>query len=347
MRKIWILFLFSILSIKTFATHEKGGEITYTHLTGLNYKITVTTYTNTDPATTQADRCQLIVYFGDGDSALVNRINGTTYNLCGSPTPDGEMVAAFTKKNIYEIVHTYSGYGHYIITMEDPNSIAGICNIPNSVNAPFFLETEVFIDPSVFTNNSPEFVSIPIFYALVDTIYTQNVTAYDPDVDALTYQLVPCKGSGGLPVTGYTLPSGFSIDSLTGEITWNMPTMICIYNFAVKVNKWRNGAIIGYVIRDFQIYTVANTTGVNEYSKKPQDIFLYPNPASDKIIVSKLNNDLANSLFIYDVTGRFIKSVFLTGSSPEIDITDLTDGFYNYEIGTSKNIIARGKFVKN
>ncbi|MDP1743936.1 MAG: T9SS type A sorting domain-containing protein [Bacteroidota bacterium] len=342
MKKIYILFAFSILSSNIFATHIKAGEITYTHLTGLTYKINVNVYTNTDPLTTQADRCDLIVYFGDGDSAIAPRVNGPSL-LC--TTADGEMFATYSKKNIYETTHTYSGNGTYIISMEDPNREAGICNIPNSVDQSFFIRTTILIAPSITTNNSAQFTATPVFYAAVNVPYTQNLTAYDSDGDILTYELIPCMGNG-TPIFGNTYPTGFSIDSLSGEITWNTPSIICKYNFAVKVRKLRNGATLGEVIRDFQICTVAYT-GTAEYLKNEQRVLLYPNPVTDKIFISKLNSEFRNTLFIYDLTGRLIKTVFLSGSSTEIEVSDLRRGFYNYEILSDKTSITRGKFVKD
>jgi len=47
------------------------------------------------------------------------------------------------------------------MTMEDPNRNAGIINIPNSVNIPFFLETTLVINPFLGNNNSPELLNPP------------------------------------------------------------------------------------------------------------------------------------------------------------------------------------------
>lgn len=340
MKKIFFLFLFSVLSINTFATHVIAGEITYTHVTGYTFKISINIYTNTDLLTTQADRCELFVYFGDGDSAVAPRVNGPSI-LC--TTADGEAFATHLKKNIYETTHTYPGFGLYTITMEDPNRELGICNIPNSVDQSFYIESTIY--PNITTNNSARFIATPIFYAYVGVPYTQNVTAYDPDGDLLTYELVSCKGANGQLITGYSYPPGFSIDINSGDITWNTPTTICKYNFAVKVKKWRNGYMIGYVIRDFQIRCLPPTS-LDETSNYNHKTLVYPNPVIDKIYISKLNNETENTLFIYDLTGRLMKSVFLSGSTSEIEVNDLTNGFYNYEIFSNKISVARGKFVK-
>ena len=66
-------FLLSIVILiaglsASFATHNRAGEITYQWISGYTYKFTVTTYTNT--FNTTADRCEVTVYFGDGDSAV-------------------------------------------------------------------------------------------------------------------------------------------------------------------------------------------------------------------------------------------------------------------------------------
>ena len=99
MKKNLLLIIILLVSISnSFATHNRAGEITYQHISGRTYKIIVTTYTNTNPLTTQADRCDLLVRFGDADSAIAPRVNGPSL-LCN--TADGQSIVTFTKKNIY------------------------------------------------------------------------------------------------------------------------------------------------------------------------------------------------------------------------------------------------------
>src|ERR1035437_6703964 len=113
MKKVLLLIIVLLIKISNaFATHNRAGEITYQNISGRTYKIIVTTYTNTDPQTTQADRCQLVVYFGDGDSATISRDNGTSTNICGAPVTDGVIVGVLIKKNVYETTHTYPGDGN-------------------------------------------------------------------------------------------------------------------------------------------------------------------------------------------------------------------------------------------
>ncbi len=265
MKKIALLFIVLLISFsKIFATHNRAGEITYQHISGKTYKIIVTTYTNTDPNTTQADRCELVVYFGDGDSATAPRVNGPS-NICN--TADGVPIAVFTKINIYEATHTYPGDGLYVITMEDPNRNAGICNIPSSVDQSFYLRSELVINTWLVPNNSPELLNPPIDEACVGVCFEHNPGAFDVDGDSLFYSLTNCYAYGS-PIYGYSLPPNMSasdINPVTGDLIWCAPSMLCQYNIAVLIKEYRRDPYnnmryyIGSVLRDMQITVSACT----------------------------------------------------------------------------------------
>ena len=270
MQKLLLFIFFFISSVSVFATHNRAGEITYKHIppsspTGSKYRygITITTYSNT--IATTADRCELTIYLGDGDSAIAPRINGTS-TLCPG-TADGVMINGKTKLNIYYIEHDYRGPGGatngvYRITMEDPNRNAMICNIPNSVNASFFLTTELVINPFFPTgNNSPTLLNPPLDDACLGECFEHNPGAYDIDGDSLAYSIVPCYANGA-PIPGYSLPPNFnlnSIDPLKGDIVWCTPNKICQYNIAILIKEYKllPGTslryYVGSVLRDMQI----------------------------------------------------------------------------------------------
>jgi gliding motility-associated-like protein len=257
-----VLFITFCIVFTSKATHNRAGEITYQHISGKTYKIIVTTYTNTDPNTTSADRCELTVYFGDGDSAIVPRINGPS-NACF--TADGVIIDTYTKKSVYEVIHTYSGAGSYFITMEDPNRNAGVCNIPNSVDQSFFLTTELIINTWLGANSSPALLNPPIDNACVGECFEHNPGAFDSEGDSLSYSLTTCYANGA-PIPGFILPPNMSnsdIDALTGQLLWCAPPMICQYNIAILIKEYRrspfdgNWYYIGSVLRDMQIDVLA------------------------------------------------------------------------------------------
>ncbi|MEZ5198442.1 MAG: hypothetical protein R2764_19275 [Bacteroidales bacterium] len=51
------------------------------------------------------------------------------------------------RRNVYKGQHTYVAGGIFTISVEDPNRNYGIVNIPNSVNIPFFIQSELVINP--------------------------------------------------------------------------------------------------------------------------------------------------------------------------------------------------------
>ncbi|MES2761861.1 MAG: T9SS type A sorting domain-containing protein [Bacteroidota bacterium] len=258
------LLLFFCLGciLTTKATHNRAGEITYSWVTGLTYKIKVTTYTNIG-GPNLADRCEDTVYFGDGTRAVVLRTNGPTSASCGAGIGGGSPISTTIKFNEYETTHTYPGPGNYLITMTDPNRNANVINIPNSVNQTFYIESLLVIPPfGSGKNNSPVLTFPPIDDGCVSQCFYHNPGAYDIDGDSISYELTTCRGSGGTTCPGYSYPvTGggiFSIDSLTGTLTWCMPQLQGEYNMAMLIKEWRlnnsgSYVLVGYVLRDLQV----------------------------------------------------------------------------------------------
>ena len=241
------------------ATHNRAGEITFKHISCNTYGITVTTYTNT--LNTQADRCEILINFGDGTSANAPRINGHS-SLCPNDS-DGVMLADYpnTKLNIYYIEHTYAGPGTYQITMDDPMRNAGTCNIPNSVNTTFSLISELVINPFLGYDDSPVFSTFPLDNADVGVCFYHSPGVSDVNGDSLYFSLDTCYASG-VHISGYTFPPNMtnaSINPLKGDINWCNPTMVCQYSIAIKVKEYRwyprnqTWNYMGSVLRDMQI----------------------------------------------------------------------------------------------
>ncbi|MBN8703318.1 MAG: gliding motility-associated C-terminal domain-containing protein [Bacteroidetes bacterium] len=258
MKRLIYILLFSLNTITGFATHNRAGEITYNWLGGLTYEIVITTYTK---ESSPADRCELVIHYGDGDTAVLNRTNGpvNSTSACGS-IPNGQSLGNDIKKNIYKGTHTYPGSGIYSLWMEDPNRISGVDNIPNSVDVPFALESKLIINSILGSNSSPQLLNPPIDNACTNVCFYHNPGAFDADGDSLSYSLVTCLGASANPIGGYTLPpttSTLFIDAVTGDFEWCTPLNQGIYNVAILIEEWRtiNGQRfrVGQVLRDLQI----------------------------------------------------------------------------------------------
>jgi hypothetical protein len=272
-----VLLLF--VSCVAYATHNRAGEITYRHITGYTYKIQVITYTK--ESSKQADKCSLTIHFGDGDSAIYNRVNGTVGTLCGGAIPEGETIANDIKKNIYEGLHTFPGPNTFVITMEDPNRNANICNFGGAASdqLSFFLRTILIINPFLPPNNSLVFLNPPVDNGCQDQCFYHNPGAFDVDGDSLYYRLIPCYANGNsIPV--YQWPAGVteeSIDHSTGQFTWCVPTTLCQYSIAILVEEWKylNGKryFVSSTLRDMQI-DIGSCTNRLPVLKKSPDSFV-------------------------------------------------------------------------
>lgn len=256
MKRYCLIALFLFFYVwQAFATHQRAGEITYKQISGLTYEITIVTYSYSP---SQADRNSLIINYGDGDSAELQRINGPSgINPAGYYCEHlGEMVGFEIKKNIYTGTHTYPSFGTYILWLEDPNRNEGIINVPNSVNVPLYIESLLVINPFLGANTSPELLMPPIDNGCVGVPFLHNPGAYDREGDSLSYKLVICRGAMGQNIPGYTYPEAsesFALDSVTGDLLWKNPVMAGEYNVAFLIEEWRAGQRIGYVTRDMQI----------------------------------------------------------------------------------------------
>nr|MCR4848142.1 hypothetical protein [Bacteroidales bacterium] len=242
MRKLFIVFLFLMMVLPAWATHQRAAEITYEWKGGNAYEFTLTCYTYS-PSAAGMQRDSLLVMWGDGFGDYVPRVVyqnlGDDYTL-----------------NVYRMIHNYSSTGSYVISMEDPDRNYGVVNVPNSVSVPMYIESELVINPFLGYNNSVQLLNAPIDRGCVGKPFYHTPAAYDPDGDSLSYRLVPCKGTNGEEIPGYSYPQAsslFDIDPVTGILQWENPVLQGEYNVAILIEEWRQGVKIGSVIRDMQI----------------------------------------------------------------------------------------------
>jgi gliding motility-associated-like protein len=253
-RRLFPLLLLTALTGTALATHNRAGEITYERITNYYYKVTITTYTKTSAP---ADRPELDIFWGDGTSSTLPR-NSYQDNF-GGPGSD-------VRRNLYTGYHNYPGPSTYTIYFEDPNRNGGVVNIPNSVDVPFYVESQLVISAFLGFNNSPILLQPPLDEGTIGQVFIHNPNAYDPDGDSLAYQLIVCKGAGGLPIPGYTFPvasNSFTLDAVTGDLVWDSPVNCGEFNVAFLIKEYRNGVQIGYVERDMQIVIHCNNPNNN------------------------------------------------------------------------------------
>lgn len=258
---LFFLLLF-IGAFSAQATHIRAGEIIAERISvqTLTYRITVVGYTDTRSSVVFGPGR---INFGDG-----REVELQTESDFSTVTSLGNQI----EKNIFVITHTFQGPGQYKIRFQEFNRNDLTLNMDNSVDTPFYVETEINIDPFIGVNNSPVLTIPPVDNGAVNVRYIHNPGAYDPDGDSLSYELDVPKQAFQRPVNNYrdpnvaefstsqesgATPALFGIDPIFGDLIWDAPGTAGQFNVAFKIIEWRkiDGRFqqIGYVVRDMQI----------------------------------------------------------------------------------------------
>lgn len=299
MKRIILLLSIFTLSVSAFATHNRAGEITYRQLSALQYEFTLTTFTDVSNAG-NADRPTAILKFGDGTEEERPRVERT-------------LVGPFIQRNRYKFTHTFPGYSNYTISYQDPNRNNNVQNMLNSINTAFYVETELVINPFIGFNNSPTLLLEPIDFGGLNKLFVHNPNAFDVDGDSLSFKLVSCKQDVGLDVFGFKIPDvangfasiKFEIDPRTGQLVWENPIRLGLYNIAIMVEEWRyieknkTYLRIGYIVRDMQIEIVLTDNNPPVIVPIKDTCII----AGSSLTISVLANDMDNDRVTLSATG--------------------------------------------
>jgi gliding motility-associated-like protein len=341
-----LVILFLVCTYFSHATHNRAGEILYTRIAPFtttvngqvkavfNYSFIINTYTEINSPGGNADRCKLTLHLGNGDTLVCLRKNGPNQNPGGecALTTEGVELNTTTKWNQYTGIYEYANPGMYIVYMFDPNRNAGVANVPNSVNQPFYLESFLMINSYIGANSAPAFTSPPLDNACLGICFYHNPGAYDVDGDSLSYEItysrgVDANGNIGAPIPGYSYPAGsYSIDPITGTLTWCTPQTLGEFNLAFIVKEWRkttNSAtrtVVGYVLRDMQVKVANCPNNLPPDFNIPADTCLVAGASITKTL-TVTDGNVGNWVELYGFGGPFTATNPLATLSPNANIT--------------------------
>ena len=145
------------------------------------------------------------------------------------------------------------------------NAAINTINNPGGQN----LCVEATINNTVHCNNSPTFSQYPTPFICAGNYYCYNNGAIEIDGDSLVYSLITPLNTNNGGTVSYITPysatnpvgGGSSFDPVTGNLCVTAPSVISGV-LAIKVSEYRNGVLIGSIIRDVQInvFSCANIT---------------------------------------------------------------------------------------
>ncbi|WP_416864632.1 MAG: T9SS type A sorting domain-containing protein [Imperialibacter sp.] len=234
-------FLLGSLSC-LFASHIRGGYIRVVSGSGsLSYKFEVIRFTDTGSFTG----------FGGGE---VDFGDGTTINLEESDA-NHETILLDNETSLtkFTINHTYQAPGAYTVMFNEFYRNAGITNMMNSVQTPFFVSTQVIVDPFFGTNSTPELGVFPAVFSRAGSRFFSAVGSKDEQGDSLVYSLAVPLRDFAEEVDSYRWPNDISfyagenrgetpvlkLDKLSGQLTWDTPRLAGEFAVAYKVIEYR------------------------------------------------------------------------------------------------------------
>ncbi|MCF6184364.1 MAG: T9SS type A sorting domain-containing protein, partial [Bacteroidales bacterium] len=107
---------------------------------------------------------------------------------------------------------------------------------------------------------------------------------------------------------------------------------------------WRVQASDGTNTSDWSdVWSFTTESDISNIDNIPENtVKIYPNPASDFIIINQKNNF---DVFIYDINGKLILQQ--NNSKNRINISNLESGFYVVSVKNKNGDIKRSIFIKN
>ena len=274
----FVVALFATLSsFDASATHSSGADLQYTWVSGNTFRVTVSFYRDCAGVAAPAT----ITLNAKSASCVKNQ--NYTLNLDAASGQEITFPCRTVVTKCTSSGSVYAGYQRYVysnnVTLPQKctdwvlsfyvccrNCAITTLNSPCADN--MYIEATLN-NIAATANSSPQFTNIPVALICVNQSFTFNHGVYDPDGDSLVYSFISPKTFNTATNTvgtvtfnpGYSSTSpltsspAISLNSANGDIAMNATVNGEIGVCAILVREYRNGVLIGSVIRDMQFLT--------------------------------------------------------------------------------------------
>ena len=295
-----LLFIISFLCVHTerlYATHAAGADLTYRYIqttgNGDIYEVTATFYRDCSGISLQGNTLPIVITSpscGYSDTISIPRIANTGQEItfpcstaqskCTNPNSTtlgfqkwvhrGNITLPFDC-NDWRLSYRVQARNCAITTMQQPN------------NCPQFSTTAIYVEATLNNlnfpnNNSPTFGNNPVAFICQNQNFIYNHGVTDIDGDSLVFQLTDALEAHNDPIP--YLPGYSGVNPLTsiptvacnpvnGDISMNAQSLE-IGVIAIRITEYRNGVVIGSIMRDMQFIVnncypnvLPTATGIN------------------------------------------------------------------------------------
>ncbi len=307
MRKLhsFLLVTFAILSFALMpnkeakASHAAGGEIIYEWISDSTYRLFFKFYRD---CTGIGEPGSATVCITDSCNSFTSNVNLTKWSgalpgggINGDPVSAGCSAYPNACQNIGSSLPGYREWWYSAIIQLPSRCVKW--RFSTSINARNSsvnigggdLYVETTFNNLLFQGNSSPYFSIkPIPYVCINQPYTYNNGAIDPDGDSLVTDIInPMSASGvcgpganiglttatpalSIPGNPFQTNNSFLINGNTGQMSFTA-RVTGAQTLTTRVREYRNGTLIGYIMRDIQVQvlncsTVAPTSTINTAS---------------------------------------------------------------------------------
>ncbi|HEY9176337.1 MAG TPA: hypothetical protein VIN07_01540, partial [Flavipsychrobacter sp.] len=284
-----VLLLSAFFSNTAKATHAAGGEISYEWVSDSTYRVYFKFYRDCSGAGAPGNNSVILCITNScsfyNSTVYMNRITKLPDSSAnGSPVSTGCAGVGTRCSSSTSVMPGYQEWW-YTATVTLPSrcnawkfSVQLAARNP-SVNLVNAGSTSLYVEATLNNvaaqgNSSPYFSVKPVPSVCINQNYTYNNGGVDPNSDSLVFEMSrPQHTTGGCPMTTTNINfasaspafntttnplqtnNSFALDTTTGQMTFT-PSQLGAATLTTRIKEYRNGVLIGTVMRDIQVYVI-------------------------------------------------------------------------------------------
>ncbi|MCC3159139.1 hypothetical protein LJ737_17995 [Hymenobacter sp. 15J16-1T3B] len=228
MRHLYLLPLALLLPAAALASHDMGGQISYTSLGGNQYRVRIEHYLDATASASQSPQALMMTLVckkngctNGGPGSFTADVQGTITNLAG-PVCAGAPVLMLTAETTVTLPPA-----RWTLSVDAENRAWVSGNLTSPDIRSLHLEATLF-NLVAADNTSPRFADVALPYVVLGQEHRSSFAAFDADGDSLAYSLAPATYTtiNSTPPASYpcptnmpyrTFPAGTASDGATGQ----------------------------------------------------------------------------------------------------------------------------------
>lgn len=250
-------------------------------------------------------------------------------------TPNPFLIS-FGEQNVYKSTDSFSG--NYSAKLETKNMF-GAADIPGLI-------TLAEIDVDLLAQTYSIKGGLPLNENVSKLTGMYKYSGVDTDSGLVIIYNFRRDGEGEIDTIGYGLLS------LPNASIWTPFTVTMVnqnYNvpdtFNVIILSSGDQMTAGSVLHVDSL-AIETNTGIIDLNQSRLKVSVYPNPASEVVNFKTYNISSDRKIYIIDASGKVVFEHEFNNYDVNINIQNLTDGFYTYGVTERGKLLATGSFLK-